>query len=447
MVDFKLSLVLLHRVVFFLLCLSIINSWKQILTIHDLEDDDVQYEYVQNFKNTYTEIQMERREKFARHFLNKDPNITVVPDYFKKNNFTNSTAVPDYFRKNIFITNENATADSKGTSICTQLSISHTTMARILDIAENWKGKVSVAVFYKAWIDTERLELFTKFYNDNVDVFQDRFAFHLVMDTMIDRKRDYPINMMRNVAIEYSVTKYILVLDVDFIPSQTTFADINTHVDSLMKKDKVSMNVLVIPAFEKQLPIEESWILPDSKRELIEIKAEYHVKPFHVSGFPEGHGPTDFLRWYTCNASYSIPYQFKFEPYLVVQKSSMFPPFWEHFFGFGKNKLAWVEELALIGYEFHVLPQSFLIHINHAKHAGRRIIKRQTKIEYNRRFKKYTQKRYNKSSDEFPSPSKSWWKQPIVRTVGSIVIVIYILYKIPRPKKSCRNIIQYAYKE
>merc|ERR1711957_593409 len=96
-----------------------------------------------------------------------------------------------------------------GTSICTQLSISHTAMSRLLDMADNWEGKVSVAVFYKDWIDTDQLELFTTFYNDNTDVFQDRFAFHLVIDNMADRKRDYPINMMRNVAIEYSVTKYI----------------------------------------------------------------------------------------------------------------------------------------------------------------------------------------------------------------------------------------------
>eukprot|EP00588_Corethron_pennatum_P009743 CAMPEP_0194274768 /NCGR_PEP_ID=MMETSP0169-20130528/7774_1 /TAXON_ID=218684 /ORGANISM="Corethron pennatum, Strain L29A3" /LENGTH=193 /DNA_ID=CAMNT_0039018063 /DNA_START=241 /DNA_END=819 /DNA_ORIENTATION=- len=192
----------------------------------------------------HTEKRMERREKFVHHFLNKDPHITVVPDYFKKKNFTNSTT--------------SETTDSIGTSICTQLSISHTTMSRILDIANNWEGKASIAVFYKDWIDTDQLELFTTFYNDNIDVFQDRFAFHLVIDNMV-RERDYPINMMRNVAIEYSVTEYILVLDVDFIPSQSAFADINTHVDSLMKKDKVSMNVLVIPAFEKRLPIEESW--------------------------------------------------------------------------------------------------------------------------------------------------------------------------------------------
>jgi len=380
MVNFKSSRVFL----LFLLSLSIIffgirlRKIHVILrSIHEMKDDNVKYEYVQK---THTKIRRERPAKFKDHFLNNDPNITVVPDYF---------------RKNIFTTSENATADSNETSICTQLSISNTTLSRILDIADNWEGKVSVAVFFKDGTNRSQLDLFTKFYNDNTDVFQDRFAFHFVMDNMVDRQRDYPINMMRNVAIEYSVTKYVLSLDVDFIPSQTAFADIDTHVDRLMKKDKVSMNVLVIPAFEKLLPIEKSWIFPESKRELIEIKEEYHVLQFHRF-FPGGHGPTKFPRWYSCNESYSIPYRYRYEPYVVVQKSHALPPFWEHFFGFGINKMSWVEELGSIGYEFHVLPESFLIHINHVEHGGRRVHKKETITEY-KRFQNYLKERYNKT--------------------------------------------------
>merc|ERR1719162_1642411 len=74
----------------------------------------------------------------------------------------------------------------------------------------------------------------------------------------------------------------------------------------------------------------------------------------------------DFARWYKASDAYMINYKKNFEPYYVVLKTDKLPQFWEHLTGFGKNKLSWVEEMALAGYEFHVAPDCFLVHINHS---------------------------------------------------------------------------------
>jgi len=97
---------------------------------------------------------------------------------------------------------------------------------------------------------------------------------------------------------------------------------------------------------------------------------------FHRSNCRRCHRPTNFRKWYTTREVYDVSFELKFEPYFVVRKSPTLPPFWEHFTGFGQNKVSWVEEVAAAGYRFYVSPDSFLIHINHdyknqpTKHGG-----------------------------------------------------------------------------
>ena len=87
-----------------------------------------------------------------------------------------------------------------------------------------------------------------------------------------------------------------------------------------------------------------------------------------------------------------VKYSLNFEPYYVVRKTDKLPRFWEHFTGFGKDKISWVEEMAVAGYKFYVNPDAFLVHLNlsvRPKAARRSILK-----EYFKSFQPYLKRTY-----------------------------------------------------
>ena len=90
---------------------------------------------------------------------------------------------------------------------------------------------------------------------------------------------------------------------------------------------------MILPSFERSLARDKDWKsitsseLPSSKIQLMnEIKKNYRktkaekkevYSPFHLSLFNEGHGPTDFPRWYNASDVYMVRYISDFEPYYL----------------------------------------------------------------------------------------------------------------------------------
>lgn len=61
-------------------------------------------------------------------------------------------------------------------------------------------------------------------------------------------------------------------------------------------------------------------------------------------------------------------YADKFEPYVVLKRdSAYFPQYDVAFAGYGMNKVTYAMELAAAGYNFHVLPNSWAIHMPHGE--------------------------------------------------------------------------------
>jgi glycosyltransferase-like protein LARGE len=176
------------------------------------------------------------------------------------------------------------------------------------------------------------------------------------------------------VALENAVTDFALMLDADFIPSPNTHNDILHQLTKFdLKHNKVAF---VVPAFEREIANNETVTIQDlplTKEALTKVKGKRgKLFIFHRSYY-RGHGPTRYRKWYQTNTSFRVKYRMLYEPYLVVYRAAdNFPRFYEPLAGFGRNKQSWVEELAAAQYEFHVLPDSFLIHINH--HHGRYLL-------------------------------------------------------------------------
>ena len=91
------------------------------------------------------------------------------------------------------------------------------------------------------------------------------------------------------------------------------------------------------------------------------------VAPFHAH-FKPGHTATDYQRWYTlpltAETAYFIKYEARFEPYVLAYRHGL-AQYWENFRGFGFNKGSWVMQMHYQGYKFAVLPNHFVVHMNH----------------------------------------------------------------------------------
>jgi hypothetical protein len=280
---------------------------------------------------------------------------------------------------------------ANGITASTQFSMSKTRLVRLADLASRWDGPISVAVYGHNDSDSETLMAFIRNSQDTLK--------HTIVNFITDDRASasYPINILRNIALEHAPTDNVLLLDVDFIPSVDSHSQLMKELASpaLAKQ----FNALILPAFERRLNEGEEEYhpmelldLPASKEVLLSVmrREPGTYLPFDSDRFPKGHGPTNFDKWYTSSEVFQVNYDLRFEPYFVVSKKHL-PPLWEYFDGFGLNKWTWVNELHLAGYNFMVAPNSFLVHINHGggainKKASLRVNKKR-KGEYDEYLK------------------------------------------------------------
>merc|ERR1712196_261128 len=84
---------------------------------------------------------------------------------------------------------------------------------------------------------------------------------------------------------------------------------------------------------------------------------------------PAGDSTTDFDRWFEqpehevrkINCFKSDRY----EPYLVLRHCPTTPRYDERFVGYGKNKIQHINHVRFLGFQFSVVPHSFVLHFPH----------------------------------------------------------------------------------
>ena len=266
----------------------------------------------------------------------------------------------------------------------TQMNVNPTKLQRLIDLATRWEGCISVAIY--VGVDDDSFALLQNYFEEHSNLFA-RAVVQLVSDYRPTEAEGssgrggptnlYPINILRNIAIEYAPTDRIALLDVDFIPSARAHSALVKHLSLAPSNEK---SVLILPAFERSISNKD-----EHENELLSIKAlhvpetksdliadinegigsdEGKISPFHVDIFPQGHEATNYDKWYQATEPYHVDYSARFEPYFVIHKKEM-PPFWDFFQGFGQNKWSWVAELSAAGWTFNVAPDCFVVHINH----------------------------------------------------------------------------------
>lgn len=243
----------------------------------------------------------------------------------------------------------------------------HLSLDRLLvldQLAGNWNGPISVSIYLS---EVETSLLISSMKSSFNLVGRTNIGYHLVFR---DQGFTYPINKMRNTALENALTQYVLLSDIDFLPSMNLYEYLKATILGLSVEDKqtkssessyLPMKALVIPAFET---LQYRFEFPNNKAELLTQLNLGSISTFREQIWPKGHSATDYSRWRVATKAYTIDWEPDYEPFIVVNKDAV--RFDERFIGFGWNKVESIMELAAQGYQFIVLPEAFLIHKIHS---------------------------------------------------------------------------------
>ncbi|XP_045453796.1 LARGE xylosyl- and glucuronyltransferase 2-like [Melitaea cinxia] len=225
-------------------------------------------------------------------------------------------------------------------------------------IVKHWDGPLSAAI-YLSDCEVTKLESFIRDWSSTLSS-RNNIGYHLVF------KQDsvhYPVNYLRNVALENVNTPYVFLMDADFVPMAGLYEHLRTALKLINPYPQ--KKCLVVPAFETQRYRASP---PRYKEELLSRLSIRHtngdVGPFRYREWPRGHRATNYSRWTTATAPYEVEWQSDYEPYLVVHRTV--PKFDTRFSGFGWNKVSHSVELRAQGYKLVVLPDAFVVHTPHA---------------------------------------------------------------------------------
>lgn len=221
-------------------------------------------------------------------------------------------------------------------------------------LCSHWSGPLSLVLYSS---DSEAFE-FLHFISKRLPLMSRRknVALHVVYKD--PRSQMYPVNYLRNVALKYVNTEFVFLSDIDFLPMYGLYHHLQEVLQTMDSNEKVA---LVVPAFETLLYRVD---FPHNKSQLLDMISRGKINTFRADVWSRGHGATDFEHWRTATEPYRVSWQVDYEPYVVVRSSVT--PYDTRFAGFGWNKVSHIMELYAQGYEFVVLPDSFMVHMPHA---------------------------------------------------------------------------------
>ncbi|KAG8189592.1 hypothetical protein JTE90_023660 [Oedothorax gibbosus] len=229
-----------------------------------------------------------------------------------------------------------------------------------------WEGPVSLVVYVttkhtdKSAYDWQRLYIQKKLKHIKLAA-----SSHVSLVFGSTKSGDYPINALRNIAIRQVKSKFMFLLDGDFQPSPDFQQKFVAHFKHTTFHKKTAF---VIPAFEYiELPQRHD-NAPQTKEELLQLlhREEPFILPFRISESSESHRITDYWKWYRADKPYILSsFCDKYEPYVILRKSSSVPIYDERFSGYGMNKVTHINELFAANYTFAVLPDLWVLHMPH----------------------------------------------------------------------------------
>ncbi|XP_024082515.1 LARGE xylosyl- and glucuronyltransferase 1-like [Cimex lectularius] len=236
-------------------------------------------------------------------------------------------------------------------TLVAQLSMDRLQMVEMM--CKHWDGPISLTLYMS---DTEAQQFLSYALSSEVLSSRKDIGYHIVYK----EGNFYPVNFLRNVALQQVNTPYVFLTDIDFLPMFGLYGYLKKSIQSLDLD--TSKKALVVPAFETQ---RYRTTFPRSKAELIRMLDMGTLFTFRYHVWAKGHAPTNYVKWRSATKSYMVQWEPDYEPYIVVKKN-LVPEYDTRFVGFGWNKVSHIMELEAQGYSFIVLPNAFIIHMPHA---------------------------------------------------------------------------------
>lgn len=170
-------------------------------------------------------------------------------------------------------------------------------------------------------------------------------------------KDEFPINRLRNIALQYTTTDFVCVVDVDTFPISPAFVAFPRIIEREPE---------LLPPNRKRCLVLANWIAAEWEQHTLpsihELKAKYLKTWFPYCEASQS--PISFRRWLYENKSFFVSFQPNFEPYCIM-RTREFISFDERFRGYGFNKVSWAFEANLRGVEFLVDNRFYLLHVDH----------------------------------------------------------------------------------
>ena len=190
----------------------------------------------------------------------------------------------------------------------------------------------------------------------------------------------YPVNALRNRALQLARTQVVLMLDADFLPAaslpssyQGLPAAWEALTAPLLGPQRV---VLVLPAFETRA----KWRDGQAAALRAALRGKAHVAGrfldgalpgFHLASYRHGHGATRYKQWVAATRPYPIRFASGFEPYILIARA-LVPWFDERFRGHESDKVMHRRHLNATGVAFQVHPDAYVVHMHHKRSPTQR---------------------------------------------------------------------------
>lgn len=201
-----------------------------------------------------------------------------------------------------------------------------------------------------------------------------------VIDSSLYSAEDYPVNALRNLALANVRTSHVVILDIDFWPSEDMYDTLmQPHVKDRMADDPKA--AFVIPSFQLEPRVCRSGHkmcyvdkMPKTRDEVVMYHNAYMARQFDPTN-KGGQGSTPYDFWLEEDGdevtSVECISSNRYEPVLAIRYCRDLPPFQEAFTGYGKNRLSWFMHVRRAGWVLWESSKAFVIHFPHPESTAR----------------------------------------------------------------------------